>query len=90
MTVISAGQSAMRAADVSILGGTVVFDDDLQLVKPGSAPLADRPLRDIPSAITTTVKTAEVFMEVTGRYVMPATSHREHDGSVTLLGAARW
>jgi len=91
MTVISAGQSAMKSGPtVSILGGTVVFDDDLQLVKPGSGTIGkNRPLRRHPLGYyNDPVKTAEVFMEVDGvRYVMPGDfATVEHDGSVTLLG----
>jgi len=91
MTVISAGQSAMKSGPtVSILGGTVVFDDDLQLVKPGSGTIGKiARYGDIPLGYyNDPVKTAEVFMEVDGvRYVMPGDfATVEHDGSVTLLG----
>lgn len=91
MTVVSTGNTAMRSGPtVRPLGETVVLDENLERVKPGSGVIGhiarsgDIPLRyhNDPH------KTAEVFVEVDGtRYAMPGDfATVEADGSITLLG----
>jgi acyl-CoA synthetase (AMP-forming)/AMP-acid ligase II len=91
MTMISKDNTEMKSGPtVSILGDTVVFDEERRIVEPGSGVIG-RIARsgDIPVGYyNDPVKTAEVFFEVDGtRYVMPGDfATVEADGSVTLLG----
>ncbi|MEI7478888.1 MAG: acyl-CoA synthetase [Actinomycetes bacterium] len=91
LTVMAKGQTAMKSGPtVTRLGDTVVFDEDLKPVEPGSGVIGriarsgDIPLRYYKAP----EKTAETFFEVDGvRYVMPGDfATVEADGSVTLLG----
>ena len=67
MTVISAGQTAMRSGPtVTALGDTVVFDEDMNRVEPGSG-VTGKIARsgDIPLGYyNDPIKTAETFIEV--------------------------
>jgi acyl-CoA synthetase (AMP-forming)/AMP-acid ligase II len=91
LTIISKDNTAMRSGPtVHVLGETVVLDEQLQPVAPGSGVIG-RIARsgDIPLGYyNDPVKTAEVFITVGGtRYVMPGDfATVEEDGSVTLLG----
>lgn len=91
ITFVRKGATAMRSGPtVSRLGGTVVLDDQLQPVEPGSGTVG-RIARsgDIPLCYyNDPVKTAEVFITVDGvRHVMPGDyATVEADGSITLLG----
>jgi len=91
MTIITAGNTAMKSGPtVKALGATVVLDEALRPVPPGSG-LTGKIARsgDIPVGYyNDPVKTAEVFIHVDGvRYVMPGDfATVEHDGSITLLG----
>ncbi|MHB8592883.1 MAG: acyl-CoA synthetase [Acidimicrobiales bacterium] len=91
ISMIKPGSTGMRSGPtVSSTGGTVVFDDNFELVKPGSG-VVGRIARsgDIPIGYyKDPAKTAEVFITVDGgRYVMPGDfATVEADGSVTLLG----
>ena len=91
MTMISKDNTHMKSGPtVSILGDTVVFDEERNFVTPGSGVIG-RIARsgDIPIGYyNDPAKTAEVFFEVDGtRYVMPGDfATVEADGSVTLLG----
>ena len=75
---------------VTSTGDTVVFDEDLKPVEPGSGVIGKIARSgDIPVGYyNDPVKTAEVFITVDGnRYVMPGDfATVEADGSVTLLG----
>ena len=75
---------------VHLLGQTVVFDENLDLVEPGSGVIGKiARAGDIPLGYyNDPKKTAEVFFEVRGtRYVMPGDyATVEADGSITLLG----
>ena len=91
MTVVTAGNTAMKSGPtVSLLGQTVVFDENLELVEPGSGVIGKIARSgDIPLGYyNDPKKTAEVFIEVRGtRYVMPGDyATVEADGSITLLG----
>ncbi len=91
MTVVTAGNTAMKSGPtVHLLGQTVVFDEDLELVEPGSGVIGKIARSgDIPQGYyNDPKKTAEVFIEVKGtRYVMPGDyATVEADGSITLLG----
>ena len=91
MTVVTAGNTAMKSGPtVHLLGETVVFDEDLQPVEPGSGVIGKIARSgDIPLGYyNDPKKTAEVFIEVRGtRYVMPGDyATVEADGSITLLG----
>jgi acyl-CoA synthetase (AMP-forming)/AMP-acid ligase II len=91
MTVVTAGNTAMKSGPtVSLLGQTVVFDENLELVEPGSGVIGKIARSgDIPLGYyNDPKKTAEVFIEVRGtRYVMPGDyATVETDGSITLLG----
>jgi 3-oxocholest-4-en-26-oate---CoA ligase len=91
LTVITAGNTAMRSGPtVRLLGETVVFDENLDPVHPGSGVIGKIARSgDIPLGYyNDPKKTAEVFMEVRGRrYVMPGDfATVEADGSITLLG----
>jgi acyl-CoA synthetase (AMP-forming)/AMP-acid ligase II len=75
---------------VTKVGETVVFDEELNLVKPGSGVIGKiARAGNIPVGYyNDPEKTAEVFIHVDGkRYVMPGDfATVETDGSVTLLG----
>jgi acyl-CoA synthetase (AMP-forming)/AMP-acid ligase II len=91
MTVVTAGNTAMKSGPtVHLLGETVVFDEDLELVAPGSGVIGKIARSgDIPVGYyNDPKKTAEVFIQVRGaRYVMPGDyATVEEDGSITLLG----
>jgi acyl-CoA synthetase (AMP-forming)/AMP-acid ligase II len=91
LTVISAGNTAMKSGPtVHLLGETVVFDEDFVEVVPGSG-VTGKIARsgNIPLGYyNDPKKTAEVFINVRGkRYVMPGDfATVEEDGSITLLG----
>jgi acyl-CoA synthetase (AMP-forming)/AMP-acid ligase II len=91
MTVVTAGNTAMKSGPtVHLLGETVVFDENLELVTPGSGVIGKIARSgDIPVGYyNDPKKTAEVFISVRGtRYVMPGDyATVEEDGSITLLG----
>src|SRR5580704_10178653 len=91
MTVVTAGNTAMKSGPtVHLLGETVVFDENLELVEPGSGTIGKiARAGDIPLGYyNDPKKTAEVFIQVRGtRYVMPGDyATVESDGSITLLG----
>jgi acyl-CoA synthetase (AMP-forming)/AMP-acid ligase II len=91
ITHVKAGATEMRSGPtVTSLGGTVVFDEALNLVKPGSGTIGKIARSgDIPVGYyNDPKKTAEVFITVDGkRFVMPGDfATVEADGSVTLLG----
>ena len=91
MTVITAGNTTMKSGPtVHLLGETVVFDENLEFVEPGSGVIGKiARAGDIPVGYyNDPKKTAEVFIEVRGtRYVMPGDyATVEADGSITLLG----
>jgi 3-oxocholest-4-en-26-oate---CoA ligase len=91
LTVITAGNTAMKSGPtVHLLGRTVVFDENLELVEPGSGVIGKiARAGDIPLGYyNDPKKTAEVFFDVRGtRYVMPGDyATVEADGSITLLG----
>jgi 3-oxocholest-4-en-26-oate---CoA ligase len=91
LTVVTAGNTAMKSGPtVRLLGQTVVFDENLELVEPGSGVIGKIARSgDIPQGYyNDPKKTAEVFIEVRGnRYVMPGDyATVEADGSITLLG----
>ena len=91
IVIVEKGRTAMQGGPtVRPVEGTVVLDDDLRPVEPGSgvvgrvARTGDIPLR----YFNDPVKTAETFVEVDGtRYVIPGDMATvEADGSITLLG----
>ncbi len=91
MTVVTPGNTAMKSGPtVHLLGQTVVFDENMELVEPGSGVVGKiARAGDIPQGYyNDPKKTAEVFIEVRGtRYVMPGDyATVEADGSITLLG----
>jgi len=91
ITMIRPGATGMRSGPtVTSLGETVVFDENLEIVKPGSGVVGKiARAGNIPIGYyNDPVKTAEVFVTVDGkRYVMPGDfATVESDGSVTLLG----
>lgn len=91
LSMVKPGATAMKSGPtVNSISGTVVFDENLELVKPGSGVIGKIARSgDIPVGYyNDPVKTAEVFFEVDGtRYVMPGDfATVEADGSVTLLG----
>jgi 3-oxocholest-4-en-26-oate---CoA ligase len=91
MATMTKGGTAMKSGPtVSVLGDTVVFDEDLKPVVPGSGTIGKiARTGDIPVGYyNDPVKTAEVFIHVDGvRYVMPGDfATIEADGSITLLG----
>ncbi len=91
MTMVTAGNTAMKSGPtVHLLGQTVVFDENLVEVEPGSGVIGKIARSgDIPQGYyNDPKKTAEVFVEVDGtRYVMPGDyATVETDGSITLLG----
>jgi 3-oxocholest-4-en-26-oate---CoA ligase len=91
LSVVQPGATAMKSGPtVTSLGQTVVLDDELEPVKPGSGVIGKIARSgDIPVGYyNDPVKTAEVFVVVDGkRYVMPGDfATVEDDGSITLLG----
>lgn len=91
MVTVSKGDTAMKSGPtVSVLGDTVVFDENLSPVQPGSGVIGKIARSgDIPVGYyNDPVKTAEVFLTVDGtRYVMPGDfATVEADGTITLLG----
>jgi acyl-CoA synthetase (AMP-forming)/AMP-acid ligase II len=91
ITHVKPGATAMRSGPtVTSLGETVVFDDELNLVEPGSGVIGKIARSgNIPVGYyNDPKKTAEVFINVKGkRFVMPGDfATVEADGSVTLLG----
>ncbi|MDA8357661.1 MAG: acyl-CoA synthetase [Actinomycetota bacterium] len=91
VTFITKDQTAMRSGPtVQVLGETVVLDEHLRPVEPGSGAIGKIARSgNIPLGYyNDPVKTAEVFITVDGtRYVMPGDfATVEPDGSVTLLG----
>ena len=91
MTMVTKDTTAMKSGPtVSRLGDTVVFDEDLVQVEPGSGVIGKIARSgDIPVGYyNDPVKTAETFITVDGtRYVMPGDfATVEADGSITLLG----
>jgi acyl-CoA synthetase (AMP-forming)/AMP-acid ligase II len=91
MVTMGKDNTAMKSGPtVSVLGNTVVFDENLKPVEPGSGVIGKiARYGDIPVGYyNDPVKTAEVFIHVEGvRYVMPGDfATVEADGSITLLG----
>ena len=91
VTLVQPGQTAMEGGPrVRVTGGTVVLDDDMKPVEPGSGVIGKLARTGhIPIGYyKDPVKTAETFFEVDGvRYSMPGDFARvEADGTVTLLG----
>ena len=91
MATMTKGGTAMKSGPtVKVLGDTVVFDEDLNQVVPGSGTIGKIARSgDIPVGYyNDPVKTAEVFIHVDGkRYVMPGDfATIEADGTITLLG----
>jgi 3-oxocholest-4-en-26-oate---CoA ligase len=91
ITRVLPGATAMKGGPtVTAVGESVVFDDALQLVKPGSGVIGKIARGgNIPLGYyNDPKKTAEVFITVDGRrFVMPGDfATIEADGSVTLLG----
>ncbi len=91
MTLITAGNTAMKSGPtVQVVGETVVLDEHLRPVEPGSGVIGKIARRgDIPVGYyNDPAKTAEVFITVDGvRHVMPGDfATIEADGSITLLG----
>jgi acyl-CoA synthetase (AMP-forming)/AMP-acid ligase II len=91
LTVVTAGNTAMKSGPtVRLLGKTVVFDENLDPVEPGSGVIGKIARSgNIPVGYyNDPKKTAEVFIEVRGtRYVMPGDyATIEADGGITLLG----
>ncbi|HXY28254.1 MAG TPA: acyl-CoA synthetase [Acidimicrobiales bacterium] len=91
MTVVTAGNTAMKSGPtVRLVGDTVVLDENLEPVQPGSGVIGKIARSgDIPIGYyNDPQKTAQVFVEARGtRYVMPGDyATVEEDGSITLLG----
>ncbi len=91
MATLTKGNTAMKSGPtVSVLGDTVVFDEDLRPVVPGSGVVGKIARSgDIPVGYyNDPEKTAEVFITVDGtRYTMPGDfATIEADGTITLLG----
>ncbi|MHB8220868.1 MAG: acyl-CoA synthetase [Acidimicrobiales bacterium] len=91
LTMITKDKTAMKSGPtVHVLGETVVLDDNLNTVQPGSGVIGKIARSgNIPVGYyNDPEKTAEVFLTVGGtRYVMPGDfASVEPDGSVTLLG----
>ena len=91
ITHVKPGETAMKGGPtVTKVGETVVFDEELNLVKPGSGVIGKIARSgNIPVGYYNDPnKTAEVFINVDGkRFVMPGDfATIEADGSVTLLG----
>jgi len=91
ISMVQKGHTAMKSGPtVSSTGGTVVLDEQLEPVKPGSGVIGKIARSgDIPVGYyNDPVKTAEVFITIDGTpYVMPGDfATVEADGAVTLLG----
>ncbi|MGB7050489.1 MAG: acyl-CoA synthetase [Acidimicrobiales bacterium] len=91
MAVMGKGATAMKSGPtVRVLGETVVLDEQLRPVEPGSGVIGKiARTGDIPIGYyNDPQKTADVFITVDGRrYVMPGDfATIESDGSITLLG----
>jgi acyl-CoA synthetase (AMP-forming)/AMP-acid ligase II len=91
VSMIKPGGTAMKSGPtVSSTRGTVVFDENLEPVKPGSGVIGKIARSgDIPIGYyNDPVKSAEVFITVDGtKFVMPGDfATVEADGAVTLLG----
>jgi 3-oxocholest-4-en-26-oate---CoA ligase len=91
LTVIDKDNTAMKSGPtVHVLGETVVLDENLVKVEPGSGTIGKIARSgNIPVGYyNDPIKTAEVFIVVDGtRYVMPGDfATVEADGSITLLG----
>jgi len=91
MITVGKDNTAMKSGPtVTALGNTVVFDEDLKPVVPGSGVIGKiARYGDIPVGYyNDPVKTAETFIHVDGvRYAMPGDfATVEADGSITLLG----
>jgi len=91
MTVVSAGNTAMKSGPtVQVLGQSVVLDEELNPVEPGSGVIGKIARSgDIPQGYyNDPKKTSEVFLTIRGtRYVVPGDfATVEADGSITLLG----
>lgn len=91
MATLTKGNTAMKSGPtVTVLGDTVVFDENLKPVVPGSGVIGKIARSgDIPVGYyNDPVKTAEVFIHVDGvRYTMPGDfATIEADGTITLLG----
>jgi acyl-CoA synthetase (AMP-forming)/AMP-acid ligase II len=91
MTIVGKDNTAMRSGPtVTPLGNTVVFDEELHLVAPGSGVIGKIARGgDVPIGYyNDPTKSAEVFITVEGRrYAMPGDfATIEADGSITLLG----
>ncbi|MHB1710439.1 MAG: acyl-CoA synthetase [Acidimicrobiales bacterium] len=91
ITIVGKGNTAMKSGPtVTALGDTVVFDDNLRPVEPGSG-VVGKIARggDVPIGYYNDPgKSAEVFITVEGtRYAMPGDfATVESDGTITLLG----
>jgi len=91
MATMTKGETAMKSGPtVRVLGDTVVFDEELKPVVPGSGVIGKIARSgDIPVGYyNDPVKTAEVFINVEGtRFTMPGDfATIEEDGTITLLG----
>ncbi|HTZ08843.1 MAG TPA: acyl-CoA synthetase [Acidimicrobiales bacterium] len=91
ISMVQKGHTAMKSGPtVSSTGGTVVLDEHLEPVEPGSGVIGKIARSgDIPVGYyNDPVKTAEVFITIEGTpHVMPGDfATVEADGSVTLLG----
>ncbi len=91
MVTLNKDNTAMRSGPtVRVVGDTVIFDENLRVVKPGSGDIGKiARFGDIPVGYyNDPVKTAETFIYIDGtRYVMPGDfATVEEDGSITLLG----
>jgi acyl-CoA synthetase (AMP-forming)/AMP-acid ligase II len=91
MSMVTAGHTAMKSGPtVTVIGQTVVLDEELNQVEPGSGVIGKIARSgDIPQGYyNDPKKTAEVFLNIRGtRYVMPGDfATVEADGSITLLG----
>jgi 3-oxocholest-4-en-26-oate---CoA ligase len=91
LSMVRRGATAMKSGPtVSSIGETVVFDENLELVKPGSGVIGKiARAGDIPVGYyNDPEKTAQVFITVDDkRFVMPGDfATVEADGCITLLG----
>jgi acyl-CoA synthetase (AMP-forming)/AMP-acid ligase II len=91
MVTMGKGDTAMKSGPtVRVLGDTVVFDEEMKTVVPGSGVIGKIARGgDIPVGYyNDPVKTAEVFITIDDkRYVMPGDfATLEEDGTITLLG----
>jgi acyl-CoA synthetase (AMP-forming)/AMP-acid ligase II len=91
MSIVTAGHTAMKSGPtVQVVGQSVVLDEDLNPVEPGSGVIGKiARTGDIPQGYyNDPKKTAEVFLTIRGtRYVMPGDfATVEANGNITLLG----